>query len=215
MPSTAQVAQQSKFYVSGTPGAAISITGISKAAVAAVTATNTVAVGDVVIFGSVTNMPEIAGRIGIVAATPAPSGTAFSVNIDSSAFAAVGTTGTATPQTFTKVGNVMDFTPDGGTSNVIDVTNLDSLAKEKRQGLQDNGNYALTFDSDDTDPGQLALIAARAAQSVVVFKNVYPGGLKIRVFQGFVQKISEPVAGVDKTLRSTGTIVVTGAISRG
>lgn len=215
MPSTAQVAQQSKFYVSGTPGTPISITGISKASAAVVTATNTVAVGDVVIFGTVTNMPEINGKIGIVQATPAPTGTSFAVNIDSTGFAAAGTTGTATPQTFTKIGNVQDFTPDGGTSNVIDVTNLDSLAKEKRQGLQDNGNYALTFDCDDTDAGQLALIAARAAQSVVVFKNVYPGGFKIRAFQGFVQKITEPVAGVDKVLRSTGTIVVTGAISRG
>jgi hypothetical protein len=45
---------------------------------------------------------------------------------------------------------------------VIDVSNMDSTAKEKRQGLQDMGNYALTFDTDDTDVGQLRLIAARA-----------------------------------------------------
>jgi hypothetical protein len=215
MTSTAQVAQQSKFYVSGTPGAALSITAITKAAKAVVSATNTLAVGDVVIFGTVTNMPEINGLIGIVQASPAPTGSSFAVNIDSTGFAAAGTTGAATPQTFSKVGNVQDFTPDGGTANVIDVTNLDSTAKEKRQGLQDNGNYSLTFDCDDTDVGQLALIAARAAQATVVLKQVYPGGLKIRAFQGFVQKITEPVAGVDKVLRSTGTIVVTGPISRG
>lgn len=212
MPSTAQVAQKSKFFVSGTPGAVINITGISKAAQAVCTATNTLAVGDVVIFGSVTNMPEIKGMLGIVQAA---TGANFTVNIDSSGFAAAGTAGTATPQTFSKVGNVQDFTPDGGTANIINVTNLDSDAQEKRVGLQDFGNYAMTFDSDDTDPGQLALIAARAAQSVIVCKQVYPGGLKIRAFQAIVQKVSEPAAGVDKVLRSTATVVVTGPISRG
>ena len=212
MTSTAQVAQLSKFYVSGTPGTAITITAISKAVAAVVTATNTLAVGDVVLFGAVTGMPEINGLLGIVTVA---SGSSFTVAIDSSGFATAGTTGTASPQTFSKVGNVQDFTPDGGTATVIDVTNMDSTAKEKRQGLQDNGNYALTYDADDTDVGQLRLIAARAAQAVVVFKQYYPGGLKIRAWQGFVQKITEPVAGVDKVLRCSATLVVTGPISRG
>ncbi len=212
MTSTAQVAQQSKFYVSGTPGSSITITGISKATAAVVTATNTLSVGDVVIFGTVTNMPEILNMLGIVTVA---SGSSFTVAIDSSGFAAVGTSGAAVPQTFSKVGNVQDFTPDGGTATVIDVTNMDSTAKEKRQGLQDNGNYALTYDADDTDVGQLRLIAARAAQAVVVFKQYYPGGLKIRAWQGFVQKVTEPVAGVDKVLRCSATIVVTGPIARG
>jgi hypothetical protein len=212
MPSTAQVAQLSKFYVSGTPGSAITITAITKAVAAVVTAVNTLTVGDVVIFGAVTGMPEINGLLGIVTVA---TGTNFTVAIDSSGFATAGTNGTASPQTFSKVGNVQDFTPDGGTATVIDVTNMDSTAKEKRQGLQDNGNYALTFDSDDTDVGQLRLIAARAAQAVVVFKQYYPGGLKIRAWQGFVQKVTEPAAGVDKVLRSSATIVVTGPIARG
>ena len=212
MPSTAQVAQLSKFYVSGTPGTAITITAISKAVAAVVTATNTLSVGDVVLFGAVTGMPEINGLLGIVTVA---SGSSFTVAIDSSGFATAGTTGTASPQTFSKVGNVQDFTPDGGTANIIDVTNMDSTAKEKRQGLQDMGNYALTYDADDTDVGQLRLLAARAAQSICVFKQYYPGGLKIRAWQGFVQKITEPVAGVDKVLRCSATIVVTGPIARG
>lgn len=212
MASTAQVAQKSKFFVSGTPGASITITGVTKAAMAVVTAANSLATGDVVVFGQVAGMPEITGRLGIVQTADAAK---FTVNIDSSNYAAVGTAGTCIPQTFMKVGNVQDFTPDGGTANVIDSTNLDSDAKEKRLGLQDQGNYALTFDADDTDPGQLALVAARASAGVVVFKTVYPGGLKIRAFQGSVQKVTEPVAGVDKVLRCTATIVVTGPISRG
>lgn len=217
MTSTAQVAQQSKFYVSGTPGTAYAITSITKAAKAVVAWTSGAipAAGDVILFGAVTGMPEINGLLGIVQATPAPTATGATVAIDSSGFATAGTTGTATPQTFSKVGNVQDFTPDGGTANVIDVSNMDSTAKEKRPGLQDMGNYSLTYDTDDTDVGQLALIAARTAQSIKVFKQTYPGGLLVRAWQGFVQKVAEPSSGVDKVLRGSATIVVTGPIARG
>jgi len=217
MTSTAQVAQQSKFYVSGTAGTAYAVTAITKATKAVVTWTSGAvpAAGDVILFGAITGMPEINGLLGIVQATPTPTATGATVAIDSSGFATAGTSGTATPQTFSKVGNVQDFTPDGGTANVIDVSNMDSTAKEKRQGLQDMGNYSLTFDTDDTDVGQLALIASRTAQAVKVFKQVYPGGLLVRAWQGFVQKVSEPTAGVDKVLRSSATIVVTGPIFRG
>lgn len=212
MPSTAQVAQKSKFYVSGTPGASISITGVTKAAAAVVTATNTLKVGDVAIFGAVTGMPEITGKLGIVQAATA---TQFTVNIDTSGYAAVGTTGTAVPQTFSQIGNVNDFTPDGGNVADIDVSNLDSDAKEFRPGLQDPGSYTINFQSDDADAGQLALIAVRTAQSIAVFKQVYPGGLKTRAFQGYVKKVSEPKAGVDKVMTSDASIKVTGPISRG
>lgn len=217
MTSTAQVAQLSKFYVSGTPGTAYAVTAVSKATKAAVTWTSGAvpAAGDVILFGAITGMPEINGLLGIVQASPVPSATGATVAVDSSGFASAGTTGTATPQTFSKVGNVQNFTPDGGTANVIDVSNMDSTAKEKRQGLQDMGNYALTYDTDDTDVGQLALIAARTAQAVKTFKQVYPGGLLVRAWQGFVQKVTEPDAGVDKVLRSSATIVVTGPIFRG
>ncbi len=217
MTSTAQVAQLSKFYVSGTPGTAYAVTAVSKATKAAVTWTSGAvpAAGDVILFGAITGMPEINGLLGIVQATPTPTATGATVAIDSSGFASAGTTGTATPQTFSKVGNVQNFTPDGGTANVIDVSNMDSTAKEKRQGLQDMGNYALTYDTDDTDVGQLALIVARTAQAVKTFKQVYPGGLLVRAWQGFVQKVTEPDAGVDKVLRSSATIVVTGPIFRG
>ena len=217
MTSTAQVAQQSKFYVSGTPGTAYAVTAVTKATKAAVTWTSGAVpvAGDVILFGAITGMPEINGLLGIVQATPAPTATGATVAIDSSGFATAGTTGTATPQTFSKVGNVQDFTPDGGTANVIDVSNMDSTAKEKRQGLQDMGNYSLTYDTDDTDVGQLALIAARTAQSIKTFKQTYPGGLLVRAWQGFVQKVAEPSAGVDKVLRGSATIVVTGPIARG
>ena len=133
MASTAQVAQLSKFYVSGTVGSSITITGITKATSAVVTATNTLAVGDVVKFGAVTSMPEIKDLLGIVTVA---SGSSFTVAIDSSGFAAVGTSGTAIPQTFTKIANVTDFSNDGGSVSNLDKTNLDSTAKDSVQGVE-------------------------------------------------------------------------------
>jgi len=86
-------AQLSRFYASGMPGTAITITAISKAVAAVVTAVNTQAVGDVVFFGAVT------------------SGSSFTAAIDSSGFATVGSTGTASPQNFSQVGNVQECAP--------------------------------------------------------------------------------------------------------
>ena len=213
MTSTATIAQQSKIYISGTPGASIPITAITKAAQAVVSATNTLKQGDVVVFGDITNMPEIKGLLGIVQS--GPTGTSFTVAIDSSGFATAGTTGTCTPQTFSKVGNVQDFTPDGGSVNIIDVSNTDSTAKEKRAGLQDNGNATLTFHADDADAGQLALQAARTAQALVVVKQVLPGSMKIRAFNAIVNKLAEPTVGVDKVLTSSASLTLSGPIFRG
>lgn len=68
------------------------ITAITKANPAVVTAANALANGDRVTFGSVTNMPEING---VNAAVSAASGTGFTVDVDASVFALAGTNGTA------------------------------------------------------------------------------------------------------------------------
>src|SRR5574340_1182536 len=125
--STAISAQGSTFSIAGTDGASITITAITKAVAAVVTATNTLAVGDSALFGTGTNMPEISGRIGIVTVA---SGSSFTVNIDSSGFAAAGTSGTAVPKTWTAVNNVKTYSGFDGQKSEIDVSNLQSAAKE-------------------------------------------------------------------------------------
>ena len=129
MTSTAISAQGTKGYIAGVDGSALIITAITKATQAVVTAANTLSAGDVVVFGTVTGMPEIEGLIGIVQATGLSSST-FTTNIDSSGFASAGTTGAATPKTMTKIGNVKDWNGFDGQKSEIDVSNLDSTAKE-------------------------------------------------------------------------------------
>lgn len=211
MPSTAISGQKTKLYIAGTPGTALSITGITKAMPAVVTATNTLAVGDLVVFGVVTGMPEINGLLGIVSAA---TGTTFTVgNIDASGFATAGTSGAGAPQTFTKVGNVHDYSGMDGSATELDRTNLDSVAMENFPGLQDFGQFSFNLDVDDTDAGQLALRAAKTNSSIQPFQVVLPNG-KIRAFQGWVKKFSE-TAGVNAIIKASVDLRITGAVAFG
>lgn len=206
--STAISAQGSTFSIEGTPGSAITITAISKAAAAVVTATNTLVVGDVVEFGAVTGMPEIFGLLGIVTVA---SGSSFTVAIDSSGYATAGTSGTANPKTWTNVGNFKDYTGFDGAVTEIDKTNMASGAMEYVPGLQDFGNFGINVDTDDSDAGQIALRAAKTLAATKAFKLRLPNG-KLRVFKGFVKKFGES-GGVNQVVRTPVDIRVTGVVS--
>lgn len=210
MTSTAISAQGSTFSIAGTDGSAITITGITKASSSVVTATNTLSVGDSVLFGTVTNMPEIKDRIGVVTVA---SGSSFTVNIDSSGFAAAGTSGTATPKTWTKVSNVSTYSGFDGQKSEIDVSNLDSAAKEFIPGLEDFGQLTVELQVDNTDAGQLAMRANKSANTRTYFKLLLPNG-KQRVFQGFVKQFSEQ-GGVDQVVKASAVVRITGAVNFG
>ncbi len=71
------------------------ITGITAAASAVVTAANDFSASDIVRFSGVVGMTEINGLTGTVSS---PSGTQFTVNINSSAFTAYSSGGVATKE---------------------------------------------------------------------------------------------------------------------
>jgi hypothetical protein len=208
--STAISAQGTAFSIEGTPGSAVTITAITKATSAVVTATNTLAVGDVFEFGVCTGMPEIFGLLGIVTVA---SGSSFTVNIDSSGYAAVATAGTGNPKTWTKVGNVKDYSGFDGSASELDKTNFDSNAMEYAAGLQDFGQFTVNMDVDMTDAGQLALRAAKTAASTKAFKLALPNG-KLRVFKGFVKKLSEQ-GGVNQIIKAALDVRITGSVNFG
>jgi hypothetical protein len=210
MTSTAKQAQGTSLEIAGTPGSSITITAITKANPAVVTASNTLAVNDVVVFGSVTNMPEINGRIGIVTAA---TGSTFTANIDSSGFTAAGTSGTAVPQTWTKISNLKDWNGFEGTVSEIDTSNLDSLAKEFQQGLEDFGSVTCTVDLDGADAGQIAAMKAKSSGASTYFRMKYPKASVVRAFGGFVKKFGEQ-GGVDNVIKSACEFRCTGRVSR-
>ena len=63
------------------------------------------------------------------------------------------------------IGEVNDFTGPGGAAAVIDITHLQSTAKEKLMGLRDEGQLTLNINYNATDTGQVALKADRASRS--------------------------------------------------
>ena len=208
--STAISAQGSTFSIEGVPGSAVTITAISKATQAVVTATNTLTLGDVFEFGIVAGMPEIAGLLGIVTVA---SGTSFSVNIDSSLYASVGTSGTGNPKTWTTIGNVKDFSGFDGAVSELDKTNLQSGAMEYAAGLQDFGQFSFNLDLYDTDAGQAALRTAKTNGATKAFRLVLPNNAK-RAFKGFIKKFSEQ-GGVNQILKGSVDIRVSNVVSVG
>lgn len=209
--STAISAQGTTVAIEGTPGAAVTITGVTKAAGAVVTGTHSMAVGDVFEFTTVTGMPELNGLLGIV--TAISSTVSFTVNIDSSNFAAVGTGGSGNPKTWTAINNVKDYSGFDGSASELDKTNLQSGAMEYAAGLQDFGQFSMNIDVDDTDTGQIALRTAKTAASTKAFRVVLPNAKK-RVFKGFVKKFSESV-GVNQIIKAAVDVRVTGVVNFG
>ena len=62
-----------------------------------------------------------------------------------------------------------EIQPYSASSPSIDVTNLDSTAREKQAGLIDYGTMDVTFDYDPTDTQQQGIVASMAAQEVLGF----------------------------------------------
>lgn len=74
------------------------------------------------------------------------------------------------PSSFAGIGNVTGFSGPGGSAAVIDVTNLDSVAHEKRMGLPDEGQFTIDINYDPDLASHVALRAARAARTRTEFR---------------------------------------------
>lgn len=120
-------------------------------------------------------------------------------------------TGTATPNTYTKVSNFKDYTGFDGKSSEIDVTHLESAAKEVRAGLMDNGSLNINVDRDTADAGQQALLAAQVSGAVKTFKLTLPNAV-VASFSGIVTQFS--LSGkVDDVLKTPVSIRISGAVT--
>ncbi|WAV92472.1 hypothetical protein NB643_04535 [Oxalobacter aliiformigenes] len=112
--------------------------------------------------------------------------------------------------TWTKIKNVISFTGFDGAASEIDVTDLDSTAKEYRLGLQDYGKFSFEMHIDRTDAGQLALEAARKSGKVVQLKLTLPDG-EAATFNVLVK--STPISGgIDAVLKGSVETRITGDV---
>lgn len=111
----------------------------------------------------------------------------------------------------TEVKEIVSFTGLDGQASEIDVTHMQSAAKEFRMGLQDFGTFQLETNYLPEDPGQVAMRAAKASRLLKNFTATLSDGSTIE-FSGFV--LAAPVSGgVDSKIDGSFTIRISGDVT--
>lgn len=211
MASTAISAQGSTLSISGSAGTAKTITGISVGNPTIITsAAHGFGNGDVLTLSGLTGT-DAASLNGKTVVAKNVTANTYVFDIDSTGLNLTAS-GTATPVSWVKIGNLTSFKGFDGTASEIDVTNMDSVAKEFRLGLQDFGHFTFDVDKNFADPGQMACDAAKASATQKNFKLSLPNGTNA-TFAGYV-KNSPLDGGVDQTLKTSGVqIRITGNVT--
>lgn len=213
MSSTAFSAQGSTLKI-GSTGVTSIPAAITKANPPVVTdVAHGLANGDIVLFAGITGMVEINGKYGCVLVQTTSKYATY--GIDSTSFTTFTTGGTPTAtQAQVALGNWKSFSGFNGQRSDIDVTNLASTDMEFLGGLQDNGTFDFGFHIDDTDAGQMAFLANRAAPGLTSrFVLTFPNS-KTRTFRGYVKSMPEQ-GGVNAAVEGNGSIKISGAVARG
>jgi hypothetical protein len=101
---------------------------------------------------------------------------------------------------------------DGSASSVIDVSTLDSDAKEKMFGLSDSGQVSLEFNFIDTDEGQNLMEEGRLSGELKDFRIVLRSG-KGYAFSGGILSF-EKSGGVDAVIAAQSTVEISGLVEK-
>ncbi len=118
----------------------------------------------------------------------------------------------ATPEVFTPIGEVTNFDGPGGSATVIDVTTLQSLAKEKRMGLQDEGQFTFEMNLDPSDTQQVGLRNDRTNRVLRNFRMVLTDTANTTLtFSAFVLEFKISGA-VDEVVKANVTLEISGAV---
>lgn len=196
----------------GTTVGAKTITAISKANPAVITSTaHGLTDGSVQKVAGVVGMVEINGKVGVAVVLTANTFALYGV--DSTLYTTYTSGGTSTGAAY-KVSNWKSWSGLDGQGSDIDVSDLDSVAKEYRMGLMDFGQITLNVQVKDDDDGQMALRGSQAASGpaspmIITFKNG-----KTRSFNMYCKQAPES-GGVDQIVEGSFTCKITGTVTRG
>lgn len=126
---------------------------------------------------------------------------------------AIDLTPATSPVTYTTIPDCKDINFRTGSATVIDVTDLSSLAKQKRMGLQDEGQLTFTLNFIPKQVTHAELLAAKADRLARNFRVTLTDASPVTRydFKGFV--LSVPLSGaVDGVLESSVTVEITGLV---
>lgn len=138
---------------------AITITAISKASEAVITATNTLSAGDWVVIRGVTGMTEINER---VVRVKSPSGTQFTAEeLDSTEFTTYVSGGSAYEvTTFATLDKITSLNFSDNPATKLDITAISDDSIKETNGLKGAPTGSFGINQDPLDPGVVAIRAA-------------------------------------------------------
>lgn len=119
-----------------------------------------------------------------------------------------------TPSTDEKIGEVKSFNGPSQSVNIIDVTHLESTAKEKMVGLYDGGQFTFGVNMIVTDSGQTKVrecLAARTKSSLLIQLSTAATTQKVTC-EGYFTGLSM-TGGVDNVLNGDITFEISGGVS--
>lgn len=115
------------------------------------------------------------------------------------------------PLSYVEVSEITSFTGFDGQAAEIDVTHLQSTAKEFLMGLQDFGSFSVECNYLPTDTGQDNMRAAKASRDVQAFRATF-SDTSTATFQGYVLGATVS-GGVDAKVDGAFTIRITGNVT--
>lgn len=121
--------------------------------------------------------------------------------------------GRGSPQVYETIQNVKEVSFRTGSASVIDVTDLASSAKEKRMGLQDEGQLTFTLQFVPGNLQHAELLLAKGDRLSRAFKVLLTDSPTTTYwFRGFV--LSVPInLSVDNVIESSVTVEITGLVT--
>lgn len=128
---------------------------------------------------------------------------------------AAGASITLTGHSLEPIAEVMTFTGPSGSASIIDVTSLQSTAKEKLIGLRDEGQVSMdVFFNTDTTALQTAMRADRASRTKRVYDIQYTDSTSTPSYDFFDAYVTgfSISGGVDDATKGSITLEITSAV---
>ncbi len=184
--------------------AALTVTGVSKASEAVVTATNTLAIGDFVMFGQVDGMTELSF---LVARVKTPTGTNFVLEgVDSTNWGTwtAGTCQRVTTWSTISTATSVDF--GAGTVDNLDATTLVDISKQSLAGMLGLPDVSVNLFTDNQQAVQAYIDAQAILGSVLPFRAARASGQR-RCWAGIPSTIGES-PNVNQVIGGSMSIIV-------
>jgi hypothetical protein len=174
--------------VSTADGASKTITAITAANPPVVTsAAHGLANGSIVLISGVVGMTQVNNRAFHL--ENQATNTFELAGVDGTGYSAYTSGGTALVKTMSTIGEVAGVSGFDGVADEIDVTNLQSTAKEFLIGLQDFGNLTMEVNLANTDVGQIKLRNLKAAATIGYFA-ITLSDTKVSAFAALVRSFT-------------------------